>query len=342
MTFWTLALAVGSAVAAAVFSWLLTGFAGRMESAAAQQAGYVRWEQQRKPLVGGMAMFLAWLMGCVALQELEGGLRLWPWLGVASIGFAVGLADDAWGIKPRQKLAGQLACGLLLIVSGDSITFFGNAWLDGPLTLFWVVGLMNSLNMLDNMDGIVALVSAGVLAGCVAAGTGGVLAQGSGAVLTGALLGYFILNRHPSRLYMGDSGSQFLGALLALWGISFVWNAPHADSPWIVTPLRVALIFFIPLADTSLVTVARLARGQSPAVGGRDHLTHHLRYLGLPVAWIAPLLGIVALVLTLAAWHLLPVNLSPTAESLLAAALTVAACVVVTVVAYRQGAKRAA
>lgn len=342
MTLCTIALAAGSAVAAAVFSWLLTGFAGRMESAAAQQAGYVRWEQQRKPLVGGLAMFLAWLMGCVALQELEGGLRLWPWLGVASIGFAVGLADDAWGLKPRQKLAGQLACGLLLLASGDSIRFFGSVWLDGPLTLLWVVGLMNSLNMLDNMDGIVALVSAGVLAGCVATGANDVLAQGSGAVLTGALLGYFLLNRHPSRLYMGDSGSQFLGALLALWGISFVWNAPPAAAPWIETPLRVALIFFIPLADTTLVTVARLARGQSPTVGGRDHLTHHLRYLGLPVAWIAPLLGGLALILTVAAWLLMPADQPASVGNLLAAALNAAACAVVTVVAYRRGAKRAA
>ena len=298
MTGWMIALGAGAAVAA--FSALLVAFAGRMENPNARDAAYVRWEQQRKPLVGGLALLMGWLLGAVLLTEARPDVQLSLWLGPVVLAFGLGLADDARGLRPRHKLVGQLACGLCVLAEGAGIAATGLSWLDGVLTVLWVVGLMNSLNMLDNMDGIVALVGAGLLAaGAVAGAAAGADLAWLGA---GCLLGYFLLNRHPSRLYLGDSGSQLVGVLLALWGIAYVWNVRPAGAAWPDTLLRVAWVFVVPLADTTLVTVARLLRGQSPAVGGRDHLTHHLRYVGLPVAAVGPVLGLVSFVGGLAAW----------------------------------------
>ncbi len=290
MAGWTIALGAGAAVAA--FSALLVAFAGRMENPNSHNTNYIRWEQQRKPLVGGLAVLLGWLLGAVLLTEQQPDLHLSLWLGPVALAFGLGLADDAHGLRPRHKLLGQIACGFCVVGEGMGIEATGLSWLDALLTVLWVVGLMNSLNMLDNMDGIVALVGAGLLAaGAVAGVPAGADLAWLGA---GCLLGYFLLNRHPSRLYLGDSGSQLVGMLLALWGIAYVWNAAPAGGGRADTLLRVAWAYVVPLADTTLVTAARLARGQSPAVGGRDHLTHHLRYLGLPVGAVGPLLGAVS------------------------------------------------
>jgi UDP-GlcNAc:undecaprenyl-phosphate/decaprenyl-phosphate GlcNAc-1-phosphate transferase len=96
---------------------------------------------------------------------------------------------------------------------------------------------------------------------------------------------------------MGDTGSQFLGALLAFAGIKFLWNITSIDSD-VVTSMRVIsplMVFIVPLMDTSFVTYARMARGQSPFVGGKDHLTHHLNYFGVSQRWVPALLGIVSI-----------------------------------------------
>jgi UDP-GlcNAc:undecaprenyl-phosphate GlcNAc-1-phosphate transferase len=98
-------------------------------------------------------------------------------------------------------------------------------------------------------------------------------------------VGFLVLNWRPAKLYMGDTGSQFLGALLAYVGIVYFWNlVPNSGDPTIFSRqvIFALLAFLMPILDTTFVTVARLSRGQSPAVGGRDHTTHHLAYLGIP------------------------------------------------------------
>jgi UDP-GlcNAc:undecaprenyl-phosphate GlcNAc-1-phosphate transferase len=98
-----------------------------------------------------------------------------------------------------------------------------------------------------------------------------------------ALIGFLFYNWHPSKMYMGDTGSQFLGAFLAAASIHFIWNIRDVNGPefqirQFTTPL---LVFAIPLIDTTTVSIRRLMRGQSPFVGGKDHITHHLAFLGL-------------------------------------------------------------
>jgi UDP-GlcNAc:undecaprenyl-phosphate GlcNAc-1-phosphate transferase len=114
-----------------------------------------------------------------------------------------------------------------------------------------------------------------------------------------ALIGFLFYNWHPSKMYMGDTGSQFLGAFLSAASIHFIWNFRDLNGPafqirQFTTPL---LVFAIPLIDTTTVSIRRLMRGSSPFVGGKDHITHHLAFLGFKdstVAFIYLMLSIIS------------------------------------------------
>ncbi|HPF91177.1 MAG TPA: MraY family glycosyltransferase, partial [Flavobacteriales bacterium] len=142
------------------------------------------------------------------------------------------------------------------------------------------------INMLDNMDGITTSVSIAVLiAGAMSILVIGpsdpvymVLIVGTMASLTG----FLFFNWNPSRMFMGDTGSQFLGVLLAFVGIRFFWNAPSIEGRWELgrQVMSALIVFLLPIVDTTVVTINRLLKGRSPFVGGRDHTTHHLSYAG--------------------------------------------------------------
>lgn len=150
---------------------------------------------------------------------------------------------------------------------------------------------MNSINMLDNMDGISTIVS---LAICAFAVFFNIQMNWEThpvtlitIVVSGTLCGFLVYNWHPSKMFMGDSGSQFLGIFLAFCGIEFCWNVPvvvHNNLP-VMYPLNniilIALVFIMPLTDTAVVSINRIFRGRSPFVGGKDHTTHHLFYNGV-------------------------------------------------------------
>ena len=150
-------------------------------------------------------------------------------LASASLGFIIGLADDSYNTKPLLKFAGQLCCGLILIYSNVVIGLFHNSMLNNLLTLFWVVGIMNSINMLDNMDAISSTVSISII---VSALTAMIFNSQLSSVyfmicigVLGALIGFLYFNWHPSKMYMGDTGSQFIGVFLAALGIICFWNS---------------------------------------------------------------------------------------------------------------------
>ncbi len=104
-----------------------------------------------------------------------------------------------------------------------------------------------------------------------------------------SLAGFLFHNWHPSRMYMGDTGSQFLGVFLAYIGIRFFWNATSAEG--ILEPARqimaAVIVFLLPIADTTVVSISRISGGRSPFIGGRDHTTHHLSYAGLSDGQVA-------------------------------------------------------
>jgi UDP-GlcNAc:undecaprenyl-phosphate GlcNAc-1-phosphate transferase len=143
-----------------------------------------------------------------------------------------------------------------------------------------VVGITNAFNLLDNMDGLSAGVAAIAAGSCfvIAVVNGQFLVGGLSAALAGCALGFLRHNFHPARIYMGDAGSLYLGFLLAYLALKL-----RFDSPEDVTFVVPILVLGVPILDTTLVTVSRLVNRRSPFQGGRDHLSHRLVRLGLPV-----------------------------------------------------------
>lgn len=259
-----------------------------------------RWSSTYKPAFGGIGFYILFL-ACFSLHGVlfpglyQDALRpeLLGLLAATSLGFLMGLADDAYNTRPLLKFTVQLACGALLIASGTCIELFDSQWMNIVLTLLWVVGMMNSINMLDNMDGITTLVSIAILVtGALAMALQGPLDHVYMVLLVGttaALGGFLFFNWNPSSMFMGDTGSQFLGVFLAFVGIRLFWNTP---SPYGALEhdrqlVAVLIVFLLPIADTTTVFINRLMRGKSPFVGGRDHTTHHLSYAGLSDAQVA-------------------------------------------------------
>ena len=255
----------------------------------------IRWATAAKPPVGGMSFYATFLLLIVIIAELSFvGMTSWSseylLLGLLipmTIGFFVGLADDSYNTSPLIKFVGQFLCGLFFIVSGNYIHICDNEWINYWFTMTWVVGMMNSINMLDNMDGIVTSVSIITLGVALM-----IIGQSEVVNLTdvilivgiiGSLIGFLFYNWNPAKIYMGDTGSQFLGAFLAWVSIQYFWTfRDNLEGGFQARQFLIpALAFIVPLIDTTTVTFRRLARKVSPFVGGRDHTTHHLAYLGI-------------------------------------------------------------
>jgi len=312
-SYWVLAGAAvfGFLLSLLVNSALLRRLKG-LGSAKPKGKAFERWSAQSKPAVGGIGFYTAFIASLllIGLVGLESDLGTWQIAGIilaASLAFVSGLADDAWHVSPLLKFLAQIACALILAATGTYIDT-GNIYFSWLLSIFWVVALMNSLNMLDNMDGITSLVALVILA-FFAVYSLDFFGEDSAEILLvlaliGALLGFLRFNLNPSRMFMGDSGSQFVGLILAAGATVFVWNRPLPVvgdfSLWHF--LQIALLFLLPIADTTLVTINRIRYGRSPFQGGRDHSTHNLSYLGLSdrsIGWLYLILGILNALLAL-------------------------------------------
>jgi UDP-GlcNAc:undecaprenyl-phosphate GlcNAc-1-phosphate transferase len=192
------------------------------------------------------------------------------------------LADDHWGLHAYLKLGGQLLAGVILLLGGTQVSLFANSWLNWAITLLWVVGMTNALNLLDNMDGLsggITTVAAAFFMLLAALGQPPqVLVGAMAAALIGACIGFLRYNLNPATIFMGDTGSLFLGFVLAALGIKL--RFPN-NVPW-VTWLVPICVLALPIFDTTLVFVSRLRRGRNPlTTPGKDHLSHRLVALGL-------------------------------------------------------------
>jgi len=192
------------------------------------------------------------------------------------------------------KIFIQITCGLILIFgslktgnNNNIISIFEIDFLNYLITVLWVVGIMNSINMLDNMDGITTVTSIFIfLTALVFLALQNAFQHYDFMIvlgLMGALVSFLFYNWSPSKMYMGDSGSQFLGLLLAFIGIKYFWNSAIFETQELVPSKQiiiVCLIFILPISDTTSVFINRISRKQSPFIGGKDHTTHHLSFLG--------------------------------------------------------------
>ena len=282
---------------------LLLKFSKTLGDRSEQHRQVVRWSSKVKPSVGGFSFYMLFLISfsTYGIFNLPGNEyfneQLVGLIFAVTLGFLIGLADDAYNTYPWLKFFGQLLCGIFLVATNTLIHATGIYILDVLLTLTWVVGIMNSINMLDNMDGISGTVSLGILFCCLLAI---LVEKNSGSFdfllllgVSGAIIGFLAFNWHPASIYMGDTGSQFLGAFIAAVSVHLLWNYRDAAGPAIqfrqyIIPL---IAFSVPIIDTSTVVFRRIARGQSPFIGGRDHISHHFVYAGLTDKQVIYLLG---------------------------------------------------
>ena len=241
-----------------------------------------RWHDQPTPTMGGIAIALAVAAGVLCLGRIPEASLAGPWVPVALAGAAMwglGLVDDRVQLSPLAKLVGSLITGAFLVFA-LARTDLGGLGLGGTLlAVVWFAGVCHAMNLLDNMDGLAAgvgFIAAVGLAATEWVALGSVLA-GLLVALAGALLGFFYWNRNRARLFMGDCGSLFIGALLA--GASLVPIFREGDA--LATPsLTAALLLVMPLFDTAFVLVLRRLAGRPATRGGTDHVSHRLVSIG--------------------------------------------------------------
>lgn len=266
-----------SFVLAAILTFAVRGFARKYDLVAKPKSD--RWHKKPTAMYGGVAIFLTTLLVYfLFLPKTKESLVI---LAGSSILFIVGLLDDFLNIKPYQKLIGQLIGAILIVSFGLTLPLTGNAVFDIWLTIFWLIGITNAINLLDNMDGLAAGISA-IAAFSLAIGFGA--GENISELLLisafiGALLGFLIFNFNPASVFMGDCGSMFVGFLLSS---SVLLAQTGGRSRGIFSILAVpALILFVPIFDTTFVTILRKMWGRKASQGGRDHTSHRLVALGL-------------------------------------------------------------
>lgn len=239
------------------------------------------------PYLGGAA-----IVGSFTIVSLCAAAILWPSsyrggvaelgviLGLAVVLAVVGLLDDLRSLNPWPRFAVAVGAGLIVWLTGTQILLFDNVLLDGALTVLWIVGITNALNLLDNMDGLSAGISAiaSFFFFLIAAINGQVAIAALSIALAGCAIGFLWHNFHPARIYMGDAGSLFLGFLLAVIGIRLRFSGPTN-----VTFMVPILVMGVPILDTTLVVMTRILRRRNPLAGGRDHISHRLVFLGISV-----------------------------------------------------------
>jgi UDP-GlcNAc:undecaprenyl-phosphate GlcNAc-1-phosphate transferase len=250
------------------------------------------------PRLGGLAILLSTLIAGMLLggifNELSGILA-----GAILVSF-LGLWDDRFTLGAWAKLLGQFVAVGFLIFTGVQVRAFDPPILDIVVTIMWMIGITNALNLLDNMDGL----SGGIAA--IAAAHFSLMCAFSGQYLVGAFavavmaacVGFLIYNWNPATIFMGDSGSLFLGFMLGSLGIKlrFPENVPFVT--WMIP----VLVLGVPIFDTTLVTLSRLRRRLNPlTTPGLDHTSHRLTYAGLGRRESVFLLYIVAFLLGLLA-----------------------------------------
>jgi len=274
------------------------------------------------PLAGGITLVLTLTISLLFLN-LEALTTLFPILLPALLVFFLGLWDDFKRLRPSIKLLGQIIACALLITLGVSVriikpetlgSFAGfSPYINGLITFFWIIGITNAFNFIDSMDGLAVGVS-GIAVAFLILVTLGSPQTSLLQLLTlmiGTCVGLFFYNMSPARLFLGDSGAQTLGFLLAAIGILYTPVQYPQASSWFL-PI---LILGVPIFDTTLVVLSRWRRGQPIYRAGHDHTYHRLSALGLDSTRAVAVMHIAAIILGCVAF--IALNLEPFFSNLL-------------------------
>src|ERR1043166_8431746 len=238
-----------------------------------------RWHKNPTAMMGGVAIWLA--VAGTYLFLVPHSPQRWVVVGAASFLFLVGLVDDWLHIKPYQKLVGQVIGAAIVVNYGLALPWTRSLPANMVITIFWLIGITNAVNLLDNMDGLatgIASIASGFLTLNFVTSGQPTEALMLG-VFTAALLGFLIYNSNPASIFMGDSGSMFIGFFLASAAlINVAGGRSRSFVPVLAVPI---LVLFIPIFDTTFVTILRKLSGRAASQGGRDHTSHRLVALGL-------------------------------------------------------------
>ncbi len=275
----------------------------------ALSAGFVDTPNARKvhttpiPLLGGLAIVAGAILAVFFAFRGEAPRSIVGALIAGAIVALLGLFDDRRSLPPIVRLLVQTAAAAILIYFGVRVRLPIPEPLNMALTLFWILGITNAINLLDNMDGLSAGVSAVAAAFMTLLGAvnGQYLVSALAAAILGACLGFLRYNFQPARIFMGDAGAYFLGFWLAVLGIQLRFPGNVNFVTWMVP----VFVLGLPIFDTTLVTISRLRRGVHPFTAGRDHLSHRLVQRGfsqreavLILYLLAGACGMVALFIT--------------------------------------------
>jgi UDP-GlcNAc:undecaprenyl-phosphate/decaprenyl-phosphate GlcNAc-1-phosphate transferase len=272
-----------------------------------------RWHTRSTPLLGGSGIF-AGLLAAAGIGLAAGVVPASRELGGIVAGgallYAAGLLDDLVGLPPLAKLAAQGAAAALVLLAGVRVEIISNDVAATAIGVLWIVGMTNAFNLLDNMDGLAATLAA---IACAFFAVDAYTVHPSHVVALLALgvcfacigfLPYNLRLTRPAAVFMGDSGSQLLGFVLASLGLAASWTVAGSTVATLLLPI---LVLAVPILDTALVTIVRLFEGRPVTQGGRDHTSHRLVYQGLSDKRAVVLLGVVsaALGLTSLAYNVL-------------------------------------
>ncbi|MFW6042396.1 MAG: glycosyltransferase family 4 protein [Chloroflexota bacterium] len=271
--------------------------------------GFVDAPGQRKvhdapvPLMGGIAIVAGAILATLFFFRGRVSPPIAGAVIAGSLVALIGLIDDRRQTPPWLRLLVQFTAFLIVIAFGIRVQLPVPAWANYALTFFWLVGITNAINLMDNMDGLSAGVS-GVAASfmmLIGAMNGQYLVASLSAALLGACLGFLRYNFKPAQIFMGDAGAYFLGFWLAVLGIRLRFPQNVNFVTWMVP----VMILGLPILDTTLVVYSRLRRGVHPFTGGKDHLSHRLVARGfsqretvLILYLVAGMFGMVGLFIT--------------------------------------------
>lgn len=244
-----------------------------------------RWHRRPTALLGGVAIGVT-LFGIVSFVTVP--QQQAAFVAAAFLMFIVGLTDDIIKLRPSTKLIAEIATASVFLFFGYRLGWTESMTLDAILTIFWVVGITNAFNLLDNMDGLCAgitlVAGSALMANMLPLGTDPATLMKAQylAVLLGATAGFLIYNFHPASIFMGDSGSLLIGVSMAALTLGTTEEGPGRSGSDILSIVAApVLVLLIPILDTTLVTVSRMISGRSAATGGSDHTSHRLVSIGL-------------------------------------------------------------
>jgi len=247
------------------------------------------------PRIGGVAIVAGFFAPLIALRFVDGPVQslyamhpnLWTMLGCAAAIAALGLYDDLRGASAKQKLFVQIIVAIALVsvhgyrIEHLQIPFGGKlpvGMLAAPLSVLWIVGIVNAMNLIDGLDGLAGGVAVIVVVMNLVIGIvhGDVMTILLTTALSGAVIGFLFYNLNPAQIFMGDTGSMFLGFVLAAVSLR---TSHKSSTAWALLVPVVAL--GLPIADTILAFLRRALRGQSPFHPDREHIHHRLLDMGL-------------------------------------------------------------